>query len=644
MITTLDFFNYYFSFLLVFYIFYFTGKVINSFLPLNSLKAVSLSTNLFSGILSITIFTALTITTGKTILILTVPFFIYLIYKNKLKFNEFKFSLKQDLLITFFAASIIYLFQSYFYFDYINGTVKKLFVDNYTYGSTSEAMGNFKVENFDFGANYFIENVKETYTPYRYGDMWMNVISSFINQKSAVFNYYCVTLSILISCQFLFFIELINKNIWLKFSISFLLLFTSILFDPLLNNVHSLNYVSEPSLMGSFQQKLSFNVLFFLFSIYLFNKNKNTSIVLWLISPIFYVSYIPGIYGGVILFCILSVVLNIKSLKENLKYIYLLLIVFSILIIFFKFYNLYGREFSELNNPKITEIPLINKLARIYNQWGNNFKINVSNLIISQIPSLINYIFGALNNLLVGLLFFTPLFFILKFKFWKSKDSFLIILFTLIAGLGSVLLNDGNGDNYQFFSNLLIILSIIISIFFIHSFNEQNLQKSRYYTFILILLFFCLIPIVNFKNKIGQTYKDKSFISKTFNEIKNDRNKNIILIFKSKTEEATDFYSWSVRDNDIYLLKQLRKTPLYFPIANPEIYTIKNKLNKTDIPFYQFWNPINNWKKKGDLKSFIQFYKIKYAIYRDINVLPKFLKISGKIKSKNGLVFCKIKV
>jgi hypothetical protein len=648
MISIFDFFIYYLSYLTVFYIIYFTGKIINSFLPINQLKTVELSTNLLTGVLTTTISTAIIVTKTKTILIFSIPFLIYLLAANrrKIRYHNFNFDFRKDIITTLILSSIIYFFQSYFYFDYYNGFIKKLFVDNYTYGSISESMLTFKVENFDFGANYFIESVRKTYTPYRYGDMWLNVFAILINNKAAVFNYYCVTLPILITTIYLFFYQLINKHFIIKISIGFLLLFTSIIFEPILNNITHLKFVSEPSLMGSFQQKLALNTILFVFSIYLSNKNLKTALIFWVLGPIFYIAYLPGIFGGVILFCIYLIWKKRKSMKQNINPIIILSIVLIITILNFKFYELFGKDFSEINNPKIHEIPLIKRLILIKEKWNFNIKADVSNLILTQIPTIISYLFNSIKNLIFGLFFFIPLIFILKLKFWKYSPYYILIIFTLIAGLGAVILNDGNGDNYQFFSNLLIIISISISLFFIHSINNLHINKLRFSLFIFILIFFNFIPIVTFKSKIGKTYKDKEFVSKAYNEIKENK-QQIILFFKLENEISTGFYSWCVSDNDIFLLKQISSHPIYFPIGNPEIFNKKNKLVKKDLSFYNFWTPLNYWKKNkknGNLKNFIRNYKIKYAVCRDIKSIPIYLKITKKIKSKNGLYFCKFNI
>ena len=647
MVTNLEFLNHYLIFLFSFYVVFIFGKLINSLFSFNFVKKFSIASNLFSGVLFIIISTSLITTNFKSILILTIPIILFAIYylrstglNLKIAFN-FKYNLKWDIFYPILLSSIIYIYQTYFYFDYFNNSIKVLFVDNYIYGSLSKSLLDFKVENFDLDSNFFINKNQYSCIPYRYGEMWLNSFFILINNKSSVFNYYCVTTSVLITAAFSFYFQYLEiKNSYLKLIISFLLLFVSVIFIPGLNEF---KFISETCLMGVFQQKLALVFLFFLFGIYFFHRDRIISILFFFFCPIFYVSYIPGIFGGIGVYLIsITLYKFIKTSKVDYKNIYVLLLIFLLCILYVLFYKLFGSEIlTKLSSP-FDQIPIVKRLYRMKFNSELSITSNIIDLLLLRVPDILKYLYFSLQNLIIGSLFLLPYLYFVKSKINLKIFIFLFLIF--FSGLASVVLNDGTMDNFQFYTNLLILFTIVISINLIDKMNSNG--KINYFFFSIIILF-VVIPVVRFKNQIGEFNKlDLVFLNNVKKELKKDN--NCVLIFKSEGIKTRDFYDWTVIGNELLALRQLSNKNYYFSIANPNIFLKDNRLAKSDKLHFFHWTPIQNYLKWKDDKSkildFIKKHKISSIFFQNANLLPKELIVLKIYKSKNGSYFAKIKL
>jgi hypothetical protein len=647
MVSNLDFLNHFLIFLFSFYVIFILGKIINSLFSFNFIKKFSIASNLFSGVLFIIIATSLLITSFKSIIILTVPIILFAIYhlktigyNLKISFN-FTFNFKWDLIYPILLSSIIYIYQSYFYFDYFNNSVKELFIDNYIYGGLSKSLLDFHIENFDLDSNFFLHKNQYNCIPYRYGEMWLNSFFILLNNKSSVFNYYCVTISVLTTAVFSFYFQYLETTkLYLKLIISFLLLFVSVIFIPGLNEF---KFISETCLMGVFQQKLALVFLFFLFGIYFFNRDRIISIIFFLFCPIFYVSYIPGIFGGIGVYLIsITLYKFIKTSKVDYKNIYVLLLIFLLCILYVLFYKLFGSEIlTKLSSP-FDQIPIVKRLYLMKFNSELSITTNIIDLLLLRVPDILKYLYFSLQNLIIGSLFLLPYLYFVKSKINLKIFIFLFLIF--FSGLASVVLNDGTMDNFQFYTNLLILFTIVISINLIDKMNSNG--KINYFFFSIIILF-VVIPVVRFKNQIGEFNKlDLVFLNNVKKELKKDN--NCVLIFKSEGIKTRDFYDWTVIGNELLALRQLSNKNYYFSIANPNIFLKDNRLAKSDKLHFFHWTPIQNYLKGKDNKSkilgFIKKHKISSIFFQNANLLPKELIVLKKYKSKNGSYFAKIKL
>jgi hypothetical protein len=640
MLTLFELIYHFVFFLISLFLVYIIGKIISSFYIIDSLFKMKLFLSMLIGVITISLIFSLIKTRLITIQIALLPIVIYIIYYYRKSFINFSINLKEvkkEILVLLFCGSIIYFYQSSFYFDYTNLSVKQLFVDNYTYAQTSDSMQFYGSENFNFGANDFFTEIRNERTPYRYGDLWISAFFTYITNLSSIFCFYCITIPLLICTLMIGIFELlkpIGVCILMRYLLSFILLFVSIFFIPYLNSIHDLKYVSEPSLMGTFQQKLALTSLISFLAIYLWNKNRTISFVLWSSLPIFYVSYLPSVWGGLLLLSVFYVFKNKFSFFNSKKYILLIFLILTFIVFFFTFYSFFGGNFSKLNNPNLKDAPI---LKRLPNELINNTRDSISlkkvivEFFVYTIPNTFIYLKGSIGHLIIGTLFFIPYLFFVSFK--RTNRSFILFyFFILISGMFGLVMNDGLGDNYQFYSNNLIFISLAIILGIIFKIN--TIEKPCNSPVTLLLFFFIisfnLIPIIKFKSEIGKIEQDVCFLSKIKEEIKGDSSIHI-LFFINKHKIESGFYGW-VRRNHLFPLEQLIPQRIEFNIGNPEVYLQKKKISSSDKTLYYFLTAINQWRKKTkrtyDLNQFIIKFKIKY-LYLDSGV-----KIPIEFRSK----------
>ena len=269
----------FFKFLVVLTFFYFSGKIVRSFFSFE-LKVDLFETffNVLVGLLLSTVLYSLIKSSLATSLAVSTPIFLYFFYINNLKIKKFKW-LKVDfyngILPLIIISIIVFVYQSYSYFDFSNFQIKYLFVDNYTYANVVSILHDFGVENVDYALNKYEPAFRHESMPYRYADLWMSSFIMDLVQVSDIESFYLISLPVLISLSGYFYYSILVKrssNVVKSILISIVLLFVSIAFIPVLNSGEKLPFISETSIMGTFQQKLSFSAVFFLLGIYFWSR------------------------------------------------------------------------------------------------------------------------------------------------------------------------------------------------------------------------------------------------------------------------------------------------------------------------------------------------------------------------------------
>ena len=226
----------------------------------------------------------------RTILLLLILFIVIIFFKLK-KYRlqrqqfSFKFIIKSflHLIVLYF---VVFIFQLIPVFDYVKGDLKNFFADTYLYANFSDNLYLFGSENNSLQMNSFFSSNKNYVSPYHYPELWLTAFSKQIINLPTVIIYYFVTISILISVLWIGIVSLVKKSVnnrYALYLVSFVLLFTTIAFDPYFNTIEKVPFLSETSIMGVFHNKLGFVFVLVLLSFSIFKEFKELSILILMV-------------------------------------------------------------------------------------------------------------------------------------------------------------------------------------------------------------------------------------------------------------------------------------------------------------------------------------------------------------------------
>ena len=627
--------------------FYLTGKIILSFFNTQSISSIKIFSTFFIGILFNTITFSLIKSGFMTIHIVLIPLISIFLFINRSYFKKFLFdktNIKKELILLSLIALSLFIYQLYFYVDFFSLHIKSLFVDNYTYASISSNLKTFGSENIDFTLNTFFQSYENELIPYRYSDLWLAAFIMQFADISDIESFYLFSTSILISLIAVFIFELFNQSIhiWKRYLLTVLLLFVSVSFIPYLND--DFKYTCETSLMGTFQQKLAFASSCFCLSIFFWDKHRKSAILFLIATPIFYVAYLPSMWGGVCLYLCILIIRNRREIQLSKQYLFLLISTFAIVLCYFLFYKINAKYYLSYTNVKFLEIPIIKQLPKelIDSNTPFNFKSFVSNFIFYTIPKTSLYLYGSIGHLIIGSLFYFPMILIFYNELKIRKSFILLIVICLFSGLIFTVLKDGDCNNYQFFTNQLIIFSLLITTVFIKKTNEKSFLNWKSITFCLVTFCFCFLPIIKMKNYVSKEKMDVKFYTSVSKILKKNTS-SIIICFVGDDIFKQGFYDW-VGQNNLNKIKQYQINPVTFTIGNPE--KILEKSPPLVLDYTYNWTPLNIWRsKKKNIKEFIINKNIKYLYYNSNVSIPKYILKQTKIKLTDNLgnVFLVIK-
>ena len=637
------------KFLVVLTFFYFSGKIVRSFFAVE-LKVDLFETffNVLVGLLLSTVLYALIKSSFVTSLIISLPIFLYFFHVNNLKIKKFrwlKVDFYKEILPLIIISIIVFVYQSYSYFDFSDFNIKYLFVDNYTYANVVSVLHDFGVENVDYALNKFEPAFRHESMPYRYADLWMSSFIMDLVQVSDIESFYLISLPVLISLSGYFYYSILVKrssNVVKSILISIVLLFVSIAFIPVLNSGEKLPFISETSIMGTFQQKLSFSAVFFLLGIYFWKLKRENALLFFMFVPIFYVAYLPAIWGGIFVYLTIQFIKSKWKVSFTFYHIRLLFLLAFVLLFYWLFYKINGIFFLTTNKTNLLDVPLIKRLPKelMDDTIPFRWKSFVSNFVYYSIPEIFIYLRGAIGNLLIGTCFFLPLIILGFSRLKKYISEFRFVFLVLTIGLIFTIYKDGDYNNYQFFTNCLLLISIIISLSFIQNF--QNTKRN--YLFILLIITVNIIPVFSFKSKIGSHKINYEFIKNISTLISHKHEKNV-LCFVNKESFDGSFYSW-VGGNILFPIKQISDQRIVFSIANPEVFFMEN--SKDELDYSYNWNIVSNWKHKHqtqNITNFIDENKIIFLLfYPSVKIPSEINKRVLKTIYSNNYRFVELKM
>jgi len=650
MLSLLHIVEIYFVLLLSLFFIYFIGKIVLGFVKIPVGFTLTSFFTLFVGLLCVVLVYSFGKSGFKTVNLLFIPvlFSFFLYNKGWLKKWSFnKAFIGFDLKLIAILSSFLFIYQLYFYLDFQSLHVKLLFQDTYSYASVLHSLKDFGAENVDYSLNTFLPEFRTQLTPYRYTDLWMGALILEFFTLSNVAVLYLILVPLLLTVLAVGFYNLTQVHT-LKINylfVSVLLLFVTIIFDSYFNSITRLNYVSEYSYMGSFNQKLTLPACFLLLTIYLWKKDQINALLFLSCLPILYAVYLPAVWGGILIYCVCFIIYNRFSWTHVKRHFYFALVILLLIGSFFTFYAFFGATMNQktLNSGGF---PLIKHLPKelLTKTFGEiRWKVVIVDFFVHSLPSMMHYLVGAVGNLVIGFTFFI-FYFLLFFKQLRAHRSLLFLFFSAsFIGLVGVIAKDGDFNNYQLFTNFFIAFSLFFSMLFIRDFSilkKDKFAKIRSVTFILVVLLGCVVPIVYFKTLIGTTKLDYSFINKVAMELKNDH-RSQVLCFVDQTCFQNIFYSW-VDDNELEPVRQVVNNPISYVLANPEVYLVEKSIATVDYTY--LWSTMNQWRAKSSshsLRAFFYSKRLKYAYTVKGVTLPSWLqkKVISKIHSNQGGCF-----
>jgi hypothetical protein len=597
------------------------GKIITAFIELKGNFFFRLFITYIVGITAILLSYSIVKAHGRTVNLLVLPILCYFIYYFRYAIHkrpEFHISdIYKELCWSLIPIIVVFLYQSFFYFDFCKGELKPLFCDFHRYAIFTQSIHLWGLESYLAEMNYFFPSFRTGIVPYHYPELWMTSLFSTMNHNSLVNSYYftvypLLTATFILGVMSLFEISIRSNIIVLIFAVAVCFI-TDITFRCYMETPNSL------SIFGINGQKLAFVYCFLLLGFILI-KQQHLIIgqLILVIIPFFSTIFLPGIWGGLLVYNSLALILfPRKNVRTSL---FIIASIVVVLLFYSAFLNVFQSPFT--NDYAIKKI-LSSGIFSRYNGHLTlqNIKMIGSNFIHYSIPNIVLHSFSRF-------ILYVPFFLLFYRSLWKQKQLFILSLSFLIVGALATSVSKILLDSNQF-THLLGAVFIVLIIICIADFNAHYRgAKWKKYSIVLIGIFFICIAWVSPYNSRSLTdnSEDVSFVKRVSGCLTD--NQNIVLVFYSKDEcEKGTFYNW-IWQNTMLNVSQYNSKTILYTMGNPEIYSSLGKQNYIDDYFFNHFTPINTWKhqnKNNTVENFIERYHIKYFYCKKGVVVPDFI-------------------
>lgn len=611
---------------------YFSGKIILSFFEINAVKELKLFSNYIVGIIAWILVYSIAKSKFLTINIGLLPAIIFLLYFYRKKIRQFNFEyagIKGELLLSIAIFLPIFLFQAAFYFDFSNNSFKDIYADSYYYADAANSLKLFGVESTFVDTVYYSNTV--SLIPYHYAELWLTALCSELFKVSSICSYFLIVIPLFVSIFSIGLFALVNK-IRAHFIFKCLLIiagvFVSAIYFKVYNNTEILNhdYQADNGILSLFGQKLCAVYVFLLFaSTLLLSGYKKIGIIVLAIIPIFSISFLPGLIGGIFLYLILSIIIErrITAYHKAALFAALYAAIFIML-----FYQIHKTKYSN----------------EVLNSSTNWTKLISANLGIRDLKLFtITLAYYLLRVLVFYLPFIIPIFFFVK----KHRNLALLFCCIIVSGASTTAFLYEVQNATQFLSNPFIVLNLAAFIGLTVLLSDKSLSAITKY---ISLFIFLLVVGYNINETIRKkSVNDTHGSNDVFVQIANrlDKNPTPILVLLNETSYSSISFGWCWQlRNNLMLLAQYTNKDVIFSIGNPELYfKIKEQIRPSDTLYYKHIFPVNKSVIEGEgLISFINEHNIKYLYLQDGIDTPKGVNISTCITSQkiNGS-FCILK-
>lgn len=166
----------------------------------------------------------------------------------------------------------------------------------------------------------------------------------------------------------------------------------------------------------------------------------------------------------------------------------------AITLLYFKFYAFFGSaDFIQMNHPPIIRRLSVDPSLGVFQQ--------IKEFIFIKVPDALFYVWNSTSNLLLGLLFYLPLLILFIKELTENSRYILFIVFFLNFGLIGLILKDGDFDNFQLFTSVLILIPILLQKMILDKIiQRKTIRTFSVLTFFVLIIAFSLFPVVYFKN------------------------------------------------------------------------------------------------------------------------------------------------
>ena len=593
------------------------------------------------GITSIVLLYTLIKTHGRTAHIVLIPIIGYLIYYYKASFTRkpsiYYKNIAKELLWSFISFVLLFLYQSYFFFDFPQGIVKTLFYDTYNYGLTIDSLQLWGQETRN-ELHFFIDKQFTGCSPYHYSELWFASFFSQIFHNSALNTYQLISQPLLISISIIGIASFIEVTKWNKFYLILLAL-------PLLFVVGDFERQTW-SIVCVQGQKMAFVYIYVLLGFYLIvNKNWFVGCLILMCTIIFSITMLPAIVGGFILFFTCKI---IHKKGKITKETWLLLgFLFLIVLLIQLFYTVnHSTASSKYTHSTFVNSHLFKGLSSNYSMVLNG-KIIIGNFIAYTIPR----VFMLLKQYLFAYIIILLL---LARAIEKNLTIVFLVLCFLVAGsFTGVLVKESTFEFWQFSDIVTIVISCLFVVLIAEILVMDHTYKYVYICFVYLVILFS-IPTIIAKNNVHDTIpisEETTFTKNIIPVIDSDTCK-ILAFMNIKKNFAIGnqlyFGHWNTK-SVLYSIQQYSNKYFFYTIGNPEQCILpRGLINAQDSLSYFEFTPLNIWRSQGkghNLQNFITHFKITYFYFEDGIAIPDFIatRIDTLLESPLHNKFVRIK-
>ena len=625
---------------------YSVGKCIASFFEIKGNFFFKLFVTYIIGITTIVLLYSLIKAHGRTVNVLLLPIIGYLLYYYR---SAFKINLRsnfkgilQEFLWSLLPFICVFLYQSWFYFDFANKTINILWSDYYQFGFYSDSLSLFGTESRMPEMIFLFSKYRNIPVPYHFPELWFTSFFSSVFKNASVNSYYFLTYPILLSCFIIGISSLFENCFSKKLLVIIISVFLVFLSGRLIPYIPITAHTSW-GIIDNIGQKLAFIYCFILLGfILLKNKQWLIGILILTTIPLFSITFLPSVWGGILSFCFISLFIpDIRKISINL-----ILYILTLIFLYLLFYSLFKTDINDgLGIKNILSHGIFKGTSEGFSY--QNLKIVVSNFICYSIPTIFIHL-SIIYYLYIA-------YFILLFRSVIKQYQIFILLFCILVGgavattLTSILYNS---NQFMESCNSLIIVFVLICISqFIADIKSKPKMQSYGLVFLLTILIIINIPQkIQEKNSPPVSPTSVNFLNLIIENIK--ENNPVILTFTSESDcnKSLIFTTLPATNEELFQLSQLSNKKFLFPLGNPELY-LKNKKIKypDDATFYNSLTPVivwSNMEKSNDLKGFIKHFNIKYLYFKSDVIIPEFIikRITKRIESPSRhSTFCIIR-